>query len=138
MRRGEPRRLEARAAEDPVGALQVEAVGLRVAIDVVEVPVRLGVVVLQVAQDRRMLGVGVGADEMRAAIGQRGPGRGEAEVVVGERLVEVGPEAERRAIGVRERRQPDPDAAGRGDGLAQPIDQAAADPRLGDAAPPAR
>ena len=80
------------------------------------------------------MGIGVGADEMRAAVGQRAPGRGEAEVVLGQRLVEVGPEAERRAIGIRERSQPDPDAAGRGHGLAQPVDQAAADRCLGHAA----
>ena len=94
-----------------MGPLQVDAIGLRVAVDVVEMAVRLRVVVPQVPQDRRMMGIGVGADEMRAAIGQRRAGRGEAEVIVGDGLVEVGAEAEGRAIGIRERRQADPDAA---------------------------
>ena len=111
VRRGEPARVDAEAAEDAVGPLQVEAVGLRVAIDVVEMAVRLGVVLPQVPQDRRVVGIGMGADEVRAAVGQRRPRLGEGEVVVGQRLVQVGPEAERRAIRIRERRQPDPDAA---------------------------
>ena len=50
------------------------------------------------------MGIGVGADEMRAAVGQGSPGRGEAMVILGHGLVEVGAEAESRAIGIRETR----------------------------------
>ncbi len=110
-----------------MGPLQVEAIGLRVAVDVVEVAVRLSVVLPQVPQDRGVVRISVGAHEVGAAIGQRCPGLGEAEVVVGPRLIQVGAEAERRAIRIRERRQADPDPAGRIDGPPQPVDQPAAD-----------
>ncbi len=133
---GESARLEAEAPQDAVRAFQVEPVGLGLAVDVVEMPVRLGVVVPQVLEDRGMMGVGVGADEMRAAVGQGFPGGGETVVVLGHGLVQVGPKAEGRAIGIREGRQPDPHAARLGDGLAQPVDHAAANPRLGMARHP--
>ena len=112
-------------------AFQVDPIGLRLAIDVMEMPVRLGVVPPQVGKDRRMMGIGVGADEMSAASVQRRSCRGEAVVIFGHRLVEVGPEAEGRTIRVRKGGQPDPDAPCAGDGLAQPGDQPPADPRLG-------
>ena len=48
VRAGEAHRLESRAAEDPVGPLQVDPIGLGLAVDVMEMPVRLRVVVPQV------------------------------------------------------------------------------------------
>ena len=66
-----------------MGTLQIDPVGLRLAIDVMEMPVRLRVVIPQVAEDRRMMGVSMCADEMGAAVGQGFPGSGEAVVVLG-------------------------------------------------------
>ncbi len=68
---------------------------------------------------------------MSAAVRQWAAGAGEAMIVVRHGLVEVGAEAESRPIRVRKRRQTDPDAAGPRTALAEPVDQAATDPRLG-------
>ncbi len=48
-------RLEARTPEDAVGAFQIGLVGLRIAIDMMKMPVRLRVVLPQVGEDRRMI-----------------------------------------------------------------------------------
>ena len=64
---------------------------------------RLRVVPPQVAQDLGVVLVGVGADEVGAAVGQQVAGQGEPVVILGDRLVEVDPEVEGRAIRVRER-----------------------------------
>ena len=63
VRGRERHRLEARAPEDPVGAFQVDPIGFGLAIDVMEMPVRLRVVLPQVGEDRRMMGIGMRADE---------------------------------------------------------------------------
>ena len=49
-----------------MGAFQIDPIGLRIAIDVMEMPVRLRVVLPQVGEDRRMMGIGVCAEKMRA------------------------------------------------------------------------
>ena len=94
-----------------MGTIHVHPVGLGLAVDVMEMPVRLRVVRPQVAQDAGMIGIGVRADKMRGTVRQGSPGDGEAMVVLGLGLVEVGAEAESRAIRVGKRGQADPQAS---------------------------
>ena len=77
-----------------MGAFQVDPIGLGLAIDVMKMPVRLRVVLPQIGEDRRVMGIGIGAQKVRAASVQRRTGRGEAVVIFGTGLVEVGTEAE--------------------------------------------
>ena len=98
------------------------------------------------AQIREHVGsvpVGVGADEMRGRVVDRCPGPGEGEVVVGDRLVEVDAEVERRPKRERIGRDPRPDPARPRHEVAEPREQATAYPApvvprdgLGDVAMP--
>ena len=110
VRGREADRLESRAPENPMGTLQVDAIGLGLAINVMEMPVRLRVVPPQVGEDRRMVGISIRAHKVSATPVQRSTGRGEAVVVFRHGLVEVGTKAEGRAIRIRKGGQPDPDA----------------------------
>ena len=55
-----------------MGAFQVDPIGLGIAIDVMEMPVRLRIVLPQVGEDRRMMGIGVRADESECNSPSRG------------------------------------------------------------------
>ena len=75
--------------------------------------------------------ISVSAHEMGAAWAELTSCRREAMVVLRHRFIEIGTEAERRLIRVRKRRNPHPDPARADHHVAQPADQAPANPALG-------
>src|SRR5271170_7049871 len=105
-----------------MGTFQVLSIGRGLAIDMMEMPVRLRVMSPQIGENRRMMSIGMGAEEVGATIVQRSTSRREAVIIVRPRFVEVGTKAKGRAIRVRKRRQPDPNATGGDDDFAQPGD----------------
>src|SRR5208337_2044658 len=128
---GEACRREARVAKHAIRTFQIAKVGLGIAINVVKMTVRLGVVAAQVAQHLAFVLVGMSADEMSAAICQQVPGQGEPVVIVGDRLIEIDPEVEGGTKRVGERGQPDPGSPAGEHLLAKSADHSAADPGLG-------
>jgi hypothetical protein len=78
-----------------------------------------------------MMCISVSAEKVSTAPVQGRACGGEAVVIVGLGLIQVGAKAECRTIRVRKGGQPDPDTPRSGDRLTQSGDQPAADPRLG-------
>ena len=107
---GEPVGVDSRSGERFVGPSQISLVGSLIPVDEVEVAVRLGVELPEFGHDRRIAGIGVGADEVGRAVVQRPTSASEAGVVVGAGLVEIDTKVEGRSIGMREGRQPGPDS----------------------------